>query len=47
MLRSSEDVTGKLDGKIYSFREYWSIKIIVFMDPKIIEKKNIIFALDF
>ena len=47
-LRSFEDILdGKLDGKIYFFAESWSIKIIVFMEPKIAKKFTVIFALVF
>ena len=48
LLRSFEGIlNGKLDGKIYFLWECWSIKLIVFMEPRIAEKIILIFALVF
>ena len=48
LLRSFEGIlNGKLDGKIYFLGECWSIKLIVFMEPRIAEKIILIFALVF
>ena len=46
LLRSSEDIPdAKLDEKINFFAECWSIKTIVFMEPGIVAKIIVIFAL--
>ena len=41
LLRSSEDILDeKFEGKIYFLGEYWSIKIIIFMEPSVPDKNH-------